>query len=143
MVRCLISCALLLCSVAVLAQIPCIQPPFRGVVTIVEPEGQFYVNAGTKDQLATGALLRIYRDGCFMGVAELRKVNRLDAIAQVLPPYAGLRLHPGDGVEVVCTPLPPTPRTALPAIEPNDSQRDRETLATLLIVYAVGAALVH
>ena len=120
-----------------------LQPPLQGIVTLIEPHGQFYINIGSSDQLYSGALLQITRDGVVIGQAKVIKVGRLDAIGQLQPGYQGLRLLTGDYATVTANPIPSTPPKHLPYMEPNLSQRDAETLVALLALFGLGSALVR
>ncbi|HEY3377400.1 MAG TPA: hypothetical protein VGL77_07880 [Armatimonadota bacterium] len=113
--------------------------PIQGVATIIEPGGQFYTNLGDKAQLYRGAMLRVVRDGQEIARAKVLKVDRLDSIAQLLPPYQGLLLEAGDTVQVVQNPVPATPRHRLPSNEPTLT-RDDDLLVILLTLFAVGTA---
>lgn len=137
----------MLCALTVLTALPVcaqviVQAPQRGIVTAVEPNGQFYTTLGSLDQIFPGTTIRIRRDGFVISQVPLIAINRMDSIGQLPKGLLGFRLRAGDIVEVVTNPAPnEVPRT-LPAIEPDPDMRDREILFTLLILFGIGDALI-
>lgn len=119
------------------------QPPLVGIVTFMEPHGQFYMNIGDVDQLYRCASVLIVREGEVIGKAQVIRVNRLDSIGQLLPEYQGLRLEAGDYTVITDNPIPATPPTDWPYMEPDDSQQAGEFLVILAAIYAIGSGFAH
>lgn len=136
-----ICCALLLTCVSLNAQSTLPRQSLRGVVTIVEPNGQFYTNIGSKDQLFSQARVRVTRRGIVIGEASVIRVNRLDSIANLDMLYRGVLLQAGDIVQVVSNPIPEMAPAGLPEIEPVIDFRDQEALLTLLVLIGIGSAI--
>ena len=82
--------------------------PLRGIVTLVEPYGQFYTNVGAKESLCNGAEILVVRGGAVVAHAQVIKVNVLDSIAELLPEYRMLLPESGDVVVVQCNPTQPS-----------------------------------
>ncbi|HEX2948894.1 MAG TPA: hypothetical protein VHV83_04910 [Armatimonadota bacterium] len=119
------------------------QPPIRGIVTFIEPHGQFYINIGSKEQLYKGATLRIFRDDCEIAHATVIKVNMLDAIAQLGPEQMGVLLQSSDLVLVDFNPIPAKPPSGLPKIEPNPSMNDYDIVYGALFLLGIGSIIAH
>ena len=138
-----------LCALLWLAAMPlyaqeALPPPINasicGIVTIMQPDGQFYTDVGRDSQLYNGAGLRIFRDGVEIARAKVVHVGRLDSIANLLAPYRGTPLQAGDAVLVYDNPVPLTPPKSLPCMQPDPSMRRQETSFGAFLI--VAAALI-
>jgi hypothetical protein len=122
--------------------VPC-QAAATGIVTFVEPDGQFYTTLGSADQVYKHAQVQIYRDYQPIAQADILQVNRLDSIGELTSPYRGFRLQTGDTLAVITNPLPSSPRKELPDLEPNPGQRDGETLVALTALLIIEQVIVN
>lgn len=117
------------------------QPPLRGCVTVQETRGQFYIDLGSRDQLYKGSEVLVLRGNYVLGRAKIVKVDELDSIAQLLPESNKARILAGDAVVVQFNPVPAKFSNRMPDSEPNLSQREAETLATVVILGALADVL--
>jgi len=173
--------AVLLCGISALAQMQSATPPLtantvmtsqamssqpmislRGAVSIVAPCGQFYTTLGTTENLSAGAILQVFHCGCSMALAKVVKVDDLDSIAELLPPYSQVVVESGDTVLVQSNPahraghckrdfspsclqalICPGCGPRLPAIEPNMHQDGEEAFLGLTFLAAVFGTIVR
>ncbi|MHB9024805.1 MAG: hypothetical protein ACYC7E_11630 [Armatimonadota bacterium] len=120
------------------------QTPLRGVVTLVEEDGLFYTDMGSKDGMLKNAYLLIVRGGYVIARARVTKVGMLDSIGCLLKEKDKVRLAPGDvalvqypdgkakGHEQLAS------AKCTPDIEPNESQAAGETLMSIVTLFFIG-----
>lgn len=113
--------------------------PLKGVVTIVEANGRFYVNLGAVNGMRPGAELLLSRNGSVLGKADVLRVDHLDALVALDRLNSDICVATGDTVVVQYNP-DPLPKRGKPLYNQNN-EKEGEELLTIFTLLAIGVML--